>query len=256
MESLIWWWLLLKEGVQREDESVFKLLVEDWITLASSPTSTHSGTAGKHSSALCLSSLPKEHKFLTTHIAVQIISSEIAKCSGDVKTRAWEVPKSWWEPETLWACINWNDDDRNAHFNTKSHHMVYFNISPYHLTPSFTFSMTPSLSARMTDLFSASSSLCLCFHLPRSDCVVQHFDSEVCWNIHNPWLIQRSFPIIFVCSWRTLEAPLLSLPFIWAKSLYLLSNACKSHLSHTTKPEVISSPDLPQYTGSDVLSCN
>lgn len=84
-------------------------------------------------------------------------------------------------------------------------HITWFisTSAPYHLTLSFTLSMTPSLSARMTDLFSASSSLCLCFHLPHSGCAVQHFDSEVCWTIHNPWLIQHSLPITFVHSWQT-----------------------------------------------------
>lgn len=41
--------------------------------------------------------------------------------------------------------------------------------------------------------------LCLCFYLPHLGCVVQHFDSEVCWTIHNPWLIQHSLPITYFC---------------------------------------------------------
>lgn len=40
-------WLLLKAGVQREDEPAFKLLAEDLRNLASILTSICSGTAGK-----------------------------------------------------------------------------------------------------------------------------------------------------------------------------------------------------------------
>lgn len=85
------------------------------------------------------------------------------------------MPRSWWEPEALCVCINWNDDDgRNPLFNSNTHHMVYFNISPYHLT----LSMTSSLSGRMTDLFSVFSPIRLWFTLPHLGYVVQHFDSE------------------------------------------------------------------------------
>lgn len=168
---MIWRWLLLKKGVQREDESVFKLLVEDWVTLASSPTPTCSRTAGKYSSALCLSLLPTEQKFLTTHIAVQIISSEIAKCSRAVELRAWEVPRSWWEPEALWACINWNDDDDgNAHFNTKTSHGLFQHqplsphpvLHPFHDSQSFSKDDWSVLSLLLSLPVLSSSSLGLC----------------------------------------------------------------------------------------------
>lgn len=218
--------------------------------------STCSGTAGKYSSALCLSSLPTEQKFLTTHIAAQIISSEIAKCSGDVESRAWEGPRSWWEPEAFWTCINWNDDDRNAHFNTKTHHMVYFNISPYHLTPSFTLSMTPSLSAKMTDLFSASSSLPVLLSSSFGLCCPTFWLRSL---LDYPQSLAHStftsHHLLLSAAGRLWKS-LYSLCHIFEpNAFYLLSNACKSHLSHTTKPEVISPPRLPQHTGSHMLSC-
>lgn len=135
--------------------------------------------------------------------------------------------------------------------------MFYFNISPY-LTPSLTLSVTSSLSARMTDLFSAFSPLCLCFILPHLGCVVQHFDSEVCWTIHNPWLIQLAPLNTFFLQPVDSGSPLAlsasaALLFLLAKYLYL-SNTSKRHLDNPTSLVTKSGSYFPSWPTQDFRS--
>lgn len=162
MESLTSRLLPLKAGVQKEDEPMFKLLVEDWRNLASILTSICSVTAGK----ILLCFMPW-FTIYRTAIPYHPYSCKDNCRKDNVEMRAREVPRSWWEPKALCVVINWNDNDvRNPLFNTKTHHMVYFNINPYHVTLLLTPSVTSSLSGRMTDLFSAFSLICPCFTLP------------------------------------------------------------------------------------------
>lgn len=162
-ESMTSRWLLLKAGVQREDEPAFRLLDEDWRNLASILTSFCSRTVGKM--LLCFTAQFAIYR--TAILYHPLCCKETVKHSDNMETRAREAPSSQREPEALHVSINWNDDDdlRNPHFNTKTHHMFYFNISLY-LILSLTLSVTSNLSANMTDLFSAfSPSACALFFL-------------------------------------------------------------------------------------------
>lgn len=153
------------------------------------------------------------------------------------------MPRSWWEPKALCAVINWNDDAvRNPLFNTKPHHMVYFNISPYHITLLLTPSVTSSLSGRMTDLFSAFSLICLCFPLPHLGCAVQHIAHPIHAS-HRSCLqtVDSGSPFALSASAATW--------FLLPKHLYL-SKASKSHLDKPMSHIMKSRGSFPSWPAS------